>query len=335
METITQTNRLKPSLLTQALETLTDVKQPTFIWGPPGVGKSQIVAQLARARGLELRDVRAVLLDPVDLRGLPTIDKGRAKWATPDFLPRDGAGVLFLDELNAAPQLVQAACYQLILDRKLGEYVLPDNWCIIAAGNRDTDRAVTSRMPSALANRFVHLEFAVDIDDWSAWAMQNDLAPEVVAFMRFRPELLHQFDPTRAEKSFPTPRSWEFVARIVASKPLPELEHALIAGTVGEGAAAELVGFLRLFRELPSIDGILLNPDTASIPEAPAGLYAVSTALAGRATKDNIDVITRYMARLPEEFGVLLIKLAVQKTPDIQHTKAFVKWASANAHLLA
>jgi hypothetical protein len=145
--------------------------------------------EVAALLGIRLIDIRAVLLDPVDLRGLPTVEPGRAAWAIPAFLPEDGAGILFLDELNAAPPLVQAACYQLVLDCALGEYRLPDSWTVFAAGNREGDRAVTSRMSSALANRFVHLAFEPDLDDWSRWAMgPGDLRPEVVAFLRWRPK---------------------------------------------------------------------------------------------------------------------------------------------------
>ncbi len=173
---------MKPSKIVQSLKSLIHVKQPVFIWGPPGIGKSQVVAQVAREENLDLTDVRAVLLDPVDLRGLPHINGNRASWCPPDFLPEQGHGVLFLDELNAAPPLVQAACYQLILDRRLGEYVLAPGWSIVAAGNRDTDRAVTHRMPSALANRFAHLDFEVDVGEWLVWAQENTISPEVTAF---------------------------------------------------------------------------------------------------------------------------------------------------------
>src|SRR5271157_4947272 len=162
---------MKPSEIASSLQLLTRTRKPAFLWGAPGVGKSQVVAQVAATLGVRLIDIRAVLLDPVDLRGLPTVEHGKAAWATPAFLPEDGAGILFLDELNAAPPLVQAACYQLVLDRALGDYRLPDGWTVFAAGNREGDRAVTSRMSSALANRFIHLPFETDLDDWSRWAM--------------------------------------------------------------------------------------------------------------------------------------------------------------------
>ena len=178
---------MKPSEIAYSLQLLTLIQKPAFLWGAPGVGKSQVVAQVAAALGLRLIDIRAVLLDPVDLRGLPTVEDGKAAWAIPAFLPENGAGILFLDELNAAPPLVQAACYQLVLDRALGEYHLPEGWSVFAAGNREGDRAVTSRMSSALANRFVHLSFEPDLDDWSRWAMgPGDLRSEVVAFRKRR-----------------------------------------------------------------------------------------------------------------------------------------------------
>ena len=193
---------MKASSILDALRVLVSARQPVFVWGGPGIGKSALIRQLAEALKVTLRDVRALLLDPVDLRGLPFLGSdGRSKWATPEFLPQDGAGILFLDELNAAPAMVQASCYQLVLDRKLGEYVLPEGWAIIAAGNRDSDRGVTTRMPTPLRNRFVHLEFEVDIQEWSEWAIQAGIRPEVIAFLRFRPELISAFD--RDAHAFP------------------------------------------------------------------------------------------------------------------------------------
>ena len=204
---------MKPSAILSALESLTKVKQPVFLWGSPGVGKSNIVAEFAALSKICLRDVRVILLDPVDLRGLPFLGSdGRSKWATLIFRPMT-AWALFLDELNAAPAMVQASCYQLVLDRKLGEYILPTGWTIIAAGNRESDHGATTRMPTPLRSRFVHLDFDVDIQEWSAWAVQSNIRPEVIAFLRFRPVLLNAFD--RDTNAFPSPRSWELVSRII------------------------------------------------------------------------------------------------------------------------
>ncbi len=326
---------MKPSRINTTLKRLIRIRQPVFIWGPPGVGKSQVVSQVAEQLDRELIDVRAVLLDPVDLRGLPHIDENRrACWCPPDFLPADGSGILFLDELNAAPPLVQAACYQLVLDRRLGEYLLPEGWSIIAAGNRETDRAVTHHMPSALANRFVHLNFDVDINEWLAWAEANRLAPEVSAFLRFRPNLLHDFDPQKNEKAFPTPRSWEFVSGILSGDPEACPDYELVAGTVGEGAAAEFSGFLRTFRDLPDPDTLLASPETAEVPEDPATLYAVCELLAGKAGTENMSQVIAYARRLPPEFSVLLVRDAARSNQEVIHTEAFNKWAAAYADVL-
>jgi len=324
---------MKASSISAALKTLVAARQPAFIWGAPGIGKSSVVEQLAGSLALALRDIRALLLDPVDLRGLPYVAEGRSKWAIPEFLPADGAGILFLDELNAAPAMVQAAFYQLVLDRRLGEYTLPDGWIIIAAGNRDADRAHTTRMPTPLRNRFVHLDFEVDAQEWSEWAIGADIRPEVIAFIRFRPQLLSVFD--RDANAFPSPRSWEFVSRILDSAPDAIVEHEMFAGTVGTGAATEFSGFLRMFRELPNIDAILLNPSCEPVPDSPAAQYAVASALADRASDTNFDRICLYLDRMPTEFRVLSVRDATLRDQKIKYTAGYTKWAVQNHYVLA
>jgi len=329
---------MKASAISDALRVLVTARQPVFIWGGPGQGKSAIVGQLAKALNLRLQDVRALLLDPVDLRGLPFLgsDGRSTRWATPEFLPQDGTGILFLDELNAAPAMVQASCYQLVLDRKLGEYTLPDGWAIIAAGNRDSDRGATTRMPTPLRNRFVHLEFEIDVQEWSEWAIQAGIRPEVIAFLRFRPELLSAFD--RDANAFPSPRSWEFVSRILDSldsQVNASIEHEVVAGAVGTGAATEFSGFLRMFRELPNIDAVLMNPLKESVPEIAAAQYAVASALARCASDTNFDRICIYLNRLPTEFRVLCVRDATLREPAIRSTAGYVKFAVENHNAIA
>jgi MoxR-like ATPase len=325
---------MKASAVLKALRSLVRARQPVFLWGGPGCGKSSIVHQLAALLNVPLKDVRALLLDPVDLRGLPFLGKdGRSQWATPDFLPQDGAGILFLDELNAAPAMVQASCYQLVLDRKLGEYTLPDGWAIVAAGNRESDRAATTRMPTPLRNRFVHLEFEADLQEWSEWAIQTAVRPEVIAFLRFRPELLSAFD--RDQNAFPSPRSWAFVSRILESAPDKTVEHDLLAGAVGTGAATEFSAFLKMFRELPNIDAILLNPHREPVPEEPGAQYAVASALARCASDINFDRVCTYLDRMPTEFSVLCVRDASLREPAIRHTAGYTKWAIENHAVLA
>jgi hypothetical protein len=325
---------MKASGIISELKLLISARQPSFVWGGPGLGKSDVVRQVARETNVTLQDVRALLLDPVDLRGLPYLSEDhQSKWAPPDFLPRDGEGILFLDELNAAPAMVQAGCYQLVLDRKLGEYTLPDGWVIVAAGNRDGDRAVTSRMPTPLRNRFTHLTFEVDMQEWCAWAIGANIRPEVIAFIRFKPDLLSNFD--RDANAFPSPRSWAFVSNILNQSPSSDIEHDLIAGTVGDGAATEFSAFLTTFRNLPNIDSILLNPEHEPVPNDAGAQFAVASALAYRATDTNFDRICKYLKRMPTEFSVLCVHDASRRQPDVRYTAGYTQWAVENHHVIS
>jgi AAA domain (dynein-related subfamily) len=324
---------LKPSQVAAALVSLVKAGQPTALWGAPGIGKSDIVRQVGASLGMSVIDIRASMLDPVDLRGLPMVQNGRSHWATPEFLPTDGVGILFLDELNRAPTMVQNALFQLVLDRKLGEYELPSGWVVVAACNRETDGGGVQRMAAALANRFVHIDVEPDLDDWCKWAASNSMDPMLIAFMRFRPEYLNRFDPKA--KAFPTPRSWSFVSRIVGQHQTPDLELAMVSGTVGQAAAIEFESFARTFRQLPSIDAILLNPATAAVPTDPATCYAVSAALARRATDTNVGRVIQYLDRMPEEFAVYAIKDATARDPMVAKTPEFILWASVHGDVMS
>lgn len=328
---------MKPSSVRSTLKHLIAVKRPPFLWGPPGVGKSDVVRQVAEDLKLELRDVRLSLLDPIDLKGFPTIDtaKKQMKWLAADFLPTKGKGILFLDELNAAPQSVQAAAYQLILNRKIGEYELPDGWAVIAAGNRASDRSVVHAMPAALANRFIHLDFDVSTEDWSHWAMDNDVHLDVRAFIRFRPNLLHSFDPNTNPRAFPTPRSWAFVNDIYKSNLSKDEEFELIKGTVGEGAAAEFSGFVNQIRDLPTVDQILLDPDGTKLPSNPSAQYAICTALDSKATTGNIARIMKYVERMPVEFQTVFVRSAIRRDSKLTGTKSYIDWGLKNASVLS
>ncbi len=325
---------MRPSDLSVAIETCLRASQPACIWGPPGIGKSAVVHQIAASTGRAIRDIRAVLLDPVDLRGLPHINGGgKAHWAIPEFLPREGSGILFLDELNRAPMLVQNACFQLVLDRKLGEYELPEGWQVISACNRESDGGGVTRMSSALSNRFVHLECDADLEDFCKWAVKANIEPAVIAFLRFRPNLLHEF--SRTEKAFPSPRSWEFVSKITQQSPGQAIEHELYKGTVGAGAATEYSAFIKLYRGLPSIDAILLDPKKSPVPENdPASLFAVSCALARRATAENFKNCITYLDRLPEEYSVMSVKDAIARDSALATTGEFTRWAIKHADVV-
>ena len=239
-DTISADYTLRPSELADTLALLVEARQPAVVWGPPGSAKSDIAQQVAAAAGREYVDVRALLLDPVDLRGIPWRDGAdRTRWASPSFLPPSddpGRWLINLEELPSALPMVQAALYQLVLDRKCGEYELPEGASLIACGNRESDRGVTHRMPTPLASRFVHLEIRVDAADWCSWAAVNGIAAEVIFFIQLRPELLHQFDPQSREAAFACPRTWSFISNILQHRNGLDTasERALFRGTVGE-----------------------------------------------------------------------------------------------------
>jgi len=318
---------MRPTEVIRAINALVPTRRPVYLWGSPGVGKSSVVRKVADVLILQLVDVRATLLDPVDLRGLPRLSKDVAVWAPPAFLPRAGAGILFLDELAQAPPLVQAACLEICLDRKLGEYTLPDGWSVVAASNKAEDRAGNHRVISPLLNRFVHLDLDVSADDWQDWAVATQIAPEVRAFLRFRPGLLFQFDASANPRAFPTPRSWQFVSEVLAGTP-PELLHRVVAGCVGDGPAAEFVGFLQLYRELPDIDAALTAPDTTPVPREPAVLYALVGALIERCRADagRVTNFVRYATRLPDELALLALRDLLALKPKLASNPAVQAW---------
>jgi MoxR-like ATPase len=331
---------MKPSMLYEALLALIGERVPLHLWGPCGVGKSQIVYQVAEETQREFRDVRAGQLDPVDLRGLPYLVSKQTEWAPPKFLPTDGKGILFLDELTSAPQMTQAACYQLVLDRKLGEYRLPDDWVVIAAGNPASERGVHFSMPRPLRNRFVHLHLEVDLPEWCRWAVRAGIRSEIIAFLRFKPALLHDADATLDQNAWPTPRTWEMASNVLKGMAgrtgiaAAETEAQLLEGTIGPAATAEFVGFLRLFRQLPSIDEILLNPTSAPLPDEPSAQIAIATAL-GRAMSDqSVAKGLTYLDRMPTEMRVLAMRDAAARDRAITSTPEFIRFGVEHAEVI-
>lgn len=328
---------MKPSDVQSSLAVLVKKQRPAFIWGPPGAGKSDVVAAVARSLDMELRDVRLSLLDPTDLKGFPVPDTkaGVMRWLPADFLPSPkdkSRGILFLDEMNSAPPAMQAAGYQLVLNRRIGDYVLPEGWSIIAAGNREGDRSVVNRMPAALANRLVHVDFEVNLDDWCKWAYANGVQTMVVAFLRHRPELLHKFDTTGAARAFPSPRTWAFVSQIYDSPELTsDQQFELLKGTIGEGPAGEFIAFASVAAEMPNPDAVLLKPETTPIPKNLSAQYAIVSAMVSRTSANNFGQVMKYIARMSKEFQVVYIKDAVARDPEIVETREFCEWGIENS----
>ena len=257
---------LSPNKAKNALTIAMQKKRPIFLWGPPGIGKSDIVAQITDSlSNSHLIDIRLSLWDPTDIKGVPYFDSniGKMVWGAPDELPDEAMAaeydhiVLFLDEMNSAAPAVQAAAYQLILNRRVGKYKLPDNVIIVAAGNREADKGVTYRMPAPLANRFVHIEMAVNFDDWFNWAVDNKINTDVVGYLQFAKQDLYDFDPKSPSRSFATPRSWSFVSELLDDGLDEGTTTDLVAGAVGEGLAVKFMAHRKVAAQMPNPTDIL------------------------------------------------------------------------------
>lgn len=315
--------------------------QPFMLWGDPGIGKSQTVAQLAAAYADKIAkaewhggliDIRLSLMDSVDMRGIPVVKDGSTVWMTPDMFPRKGKGFIFLDELPQALPIVQSAASSLILDRRIGNYTLPPGWAIGAAGNLDTNRAATNRMPSHIANRFTHINFEFDIEDWLEWAFDNRVNPMICAFGGFKPDGIHKFDPK--QKVNPTPRTWEFLSNMLNTGDADDCLLDLANGTIGEGMAGEFVGFVRVFREMPDYETVCKKPEATKIPKDVAARYAVATMLAGRTQQADMKNVMKYVNRMDKEFQILTCNDMTKRNPRLSETSAYITWAAENKDLL-
>jgi len=330
---------MRASDLTKSLKALVAQKVPTFLWGAPGIGKSSIVKQIADEKGLDFIDLRLALMDPTDLKGIPFYDKEThtALWAPPAFLPREGEGILFLDELNSAAPAVQSSAYQLILDRRIGEYELPDGWAIVAAGNREGDRGMTYRMPAPLANRFVHFELEVNVDDWREWAYRSSLDARIIAYVSYKNEHLFTFDAKSEAKSFATPRSWEYVGNILKAGIEKKLLLETISGAIGRDIAVSFLSFIKVMERLPDIDGIINAAETQQSEEIDV-LYALSSGLVSKylqnPTKESLENILAYTLDMKSEFAVMVVQDLQRSGVDMQHSENFKKWVKQFSYLL-
>jgi len=324
---------MNPQSAKRSLSHLCKRKVPVFLWGPPGIGKSSIVAQIAKEEDVSFIDLRLSLLDPTDLRGIPFFNakEETAIWAPPSFLP-DGVkekGILFLDELNTAAPMVQASAYQLILDRKIGEYHLPDGWSIVAAGNRESDRGVVFRMAAPLANRFVHLEMEANVEDWKTWAISAELDPVIIAYISHRPDALFTFANSDESRSFATPRTWEYVNEIISSKPEQDLIMPMVSGAIGEELAASFLGFMSVAADLPDLDAIL-DGKSMDVPKEVSALHILSAALSLRindnTSSKKLNNLINYSLNLPGEFAVMIIQDLRERNIELDHVQSWTLW---------
>lgn len=305
-------------------------KRPVFIWGPPGIGKSDIVHQIGDALDAHVIDVRLSLWEPTDIKGIPyySAEDNKMSWAPPVELPdaamasQHKAIILFLDEMNSAAPAVQAAAYQLILNRRVGAYELPDNVYIVAAGNRETDKGVTYRMPAPLANRFVHLELAVSFDDWFEWAVDNKIHKDVVGFLQFAKRDLYDFDPKSPNRSFATPRSWSFVSELLEDNLDDETTTDLVSGCVGEGLAIKFVAHRKVAASMPNPSDILEGKIKEIKSKEISAMYSLTVSLCyelkeacdkgDKKFDSKVDKFLRFMMdNFETELVVMGVKLAL------------------------
>ena len=259
------------------------VKRPLFLWGPPGIGKSELVEGITQELNGLMIDLRLGQMEPTDIRGIPFYNKevGKMDWAPPIELPDAETAkqypivVLFLDELNSAAPSVQSAAYQLILNRRIGKYVLPDNVVMVAAGNRESDKGVTYRMPTPLANRFIHQEMKVDFASWQDWAVNNRVHKDVVGYLSFAKQDLYDFDAKSASRAFATPRSWSFVSQLLDDRVDDETLTNLVAGTVGEGLAVKFMAHRKIASRMPNPADILAGKVTTLDVKEVSAMYSL------------------------------------------------------------
>lgn len=402
------------------------MRRPPMVMGPPGIGKSRIMKQVAKKLGIKLKDVRALLMNPVDVNGLPHVQYrtrameqlailfnspdvpdldsiaqvfnqtsevdlyGTTMWSRPGFLPADEAGILLFDELNAAAVEVMAALYQVMLDFQIGDHKLGDGWVPFAAGNRTTDRGVAHKIPTPLRDRLFFYDMVVEWSPWAEWAVtEGDIHPLVIAYLEYSLQdygagisdvsdaikgklaellnqpmvstgevkalatllerdaaddvgcgMLHRFNPKADERSFPTPRSWEMVSDAIKQLEAEGLtgtriEEAMLSGKVGVTAAKEICAFSRAFRLGFTVGDVLMNPDSALVPDEPSMQCGVMNALARAADETNMAQIGTYMERMPEEYGVAFVKRATSRDKLLNKTGWVTKFRVQHADIFA
>lgn len=336
---------MKLSTVKKAVVAAINTQTPVMLQGAPGVGKSDIIREVAKELGYRVIDIRLSQLDPVDLRGIPSVKDGTTTWNVPGFLPQDPNEkvLIFLDEINSAPQAVQAAAYQLVLDRKLGEYELPDNVVLVAAGNRTTDKAIVNQMATPLKNRFMHVAVDVDYQDWCNWALSAQINPMIIAFQRYNNgKYLHEMlaaevetdskrreammNNLRVNNSFATPRTWAYASRFMNLGLDDGMLRIVLQGCIGEVAATEFIGYNKYWSQIPDLDRVVKEPKKVATPVDQIVCYAVAMALVPRANVETFENIMVYLARMSDEYTVVFLKDISRAKPELMSEPTFMDW---------
>lgn len=296
--------------------------------GTPGIGKTGIVAQAAEKAGKRVVTIGLPTCEAVDLRGMPQIVNGVTRWASP--LPREGEGVLLLDEVSSAPLDVQVAAHHVVWAERGSDMSLAPGWHVVLTGNRAGDKTLHRPMGAPLRNRIVMIDVEVDVDSWSAWAARNSAHPHIIGFIRWLPDELISKE-TPAEGAFPSPRAWMRASRILNFACTPEVEAELLAGTIGQAAAVKFSAYLVMARTLPDIEAIMRAPGKAPIPKEPSLCYALTSSLAQHTCLRQVSAMA-YVARLPAEYGVLYIR-DIRDRYDIRADQDVRDWVGRHIKL--
>jgi hypothetical protein len=330
-----------------------DAGLSAYIKGAPGIGKSTVVRDYAHDKNMDFIDLRAAQLDPVDARGVPVadIENRLTHWLPPDFLPKEGSGILFLDELNRATRDTQNALYELVLEGRIGKYILPDGWSIVSAGNRAEDGAMVQPMSRALKNRFIHFEMTVDTADWHNYAMRAHFDERVISFINYMPDALDQMETAmrkgkgddiaalRQADAFATPRSWEFASRLL-QKAIPQGMtlmdcHSLLSGAVGAPMAGELISYCNIYRELQDLDMLLQDPSSYKPLTETSQVYALCIGLISRATPQNFNNLVQILDKLPKEYMVWAMDDCLLRHPELGTHATYLDWVHKNIEYAA
>lgn len=317
------------------LEKVLKAKLVPLLVGSPGMGKSQLYQQIANEHNLLLIDLRLGQCDITDLNGFPKIEGDKAGYLPMDTFPIEGDPIpegykgwmLLFDELTSAPPSLQAASYKIILDRKVGKYNLHKNVVVCAAGNLETDNAVVETMSTALQSRMIHFELAVNSEDWLNWATENGIDYRITSYINFKPNALYTFSPDHSDKTYASPRTWEFANRLLKNDDTSTVDLLpLLAGTLSEGVAREFITFTKIFKDLPTIKQIMEKPEEIQVPDEPSILYALSGSLSEHLNSDNIEALGKFIVRLPVEFQVITFRTAIKKMPELLNSPTIHKW---------
>lgn len=311
--------------------------------GSPGTGKSEVIHSIAKDFNLKLIDLRLSQLDPSDLNGFGALKGNRATYYPMEFFPVEGDTIpegysgwlIFFDEINSAAPATQAAAYKVVLDRMVGMHKLHKNVAIVAAGNLDTDNAITNEISTALQSRMIHIELEVCPNEWVDWASKSGIDARITSFINFMPHNIYTFEPDHSDMTYACPRTWSFANDLLKQSDINDSDTLpMLAGTVGEGVAIEFVSYCKMYGSLPQLHEIISNPTSALVPQEPGNLYAMTGFLGSKANDENLKPVMEYVSRLPREFQIVTVRETVRRNKAHRKHSAVHKWISDNAEAM-